>query len=146
MTIDGTDFCIHQKGVPKKGNLFGSHKYAGESPLRYELGVDILAGNLVWVEGPYTADASNDVNFFSGVLSHCLEPGERLEADNGYVGHTDKIKCPNNDCNPAENLGMQSVARSRHKTLTGALKTGASWRRFTATTSRCTGRFFTRVR
>jgi len=49
-------------------------------------------------------------------------PGERVEADNGYVGRPDKIKCPNNDCNPARNLGMQSAARSRHETFNGRLK------------------------
>jgi hypothetical protein len=55
MTVDGTDFRIPQKGVVTKGNAFASHKYAGKSALRYELGVDILAGNLVWIQGPYPA-------------------------------------------------------------------------------------------
>jgi hypothetical protein len=54
-------------------------------------------------------------------ISHCLEPGERVEADNGYVGHADKIKCPNNDCKPVENLGMQGTARSCHDMLNGCL-------------------------
>jgi hypothetical protein len=52
MMIDETDFRIQQKGVTKRGNAFGSHKYAGKSALRYELGINILKGNLVWVEGP----------------------------------------------------------------------------------------------
>jgi hypothetical protein len=43
-------------------------------------------------------------------------------ANNGYMGHVDKIKCPNNDCNPVENLGMQIAARSCHKTLNRCLK------------------------
>jgi hypothetical protein len=51
MTVDGTDFHIPQKGAATKGNAFASHKYAGKSALRYELGVDILAGNLVWIQG-----------------------------------------------------------------------------------------------
>jgi len=55
-------------------------------------------------------------------LAGHLLPSERVEADNGYVGHPDKIKCPNNDCNPAENLGVQSAARSRHETFNGRLK------------------------
>jgi len=42
-------------------------------------------------------------------LAHCLEPGEQVEAD--------KIKCPNNDCNPTENLAMQARVRSRHETF-----------------------------
>jgi hypothetical protein len=49
MTINGTNFHIQQKGAARKGNLFGSHKYAGKSALHYKIGVDILAGNLVWV-------------------------------------------------------------------------------------------------
>jgi hypothetical protein len=61
-------------------------------------------------------------SFFNSVLSLCLEPGERVEANNGYVGHTDKIKCPNNDCNPVENLGMQGTARSCHEMLNVCLK------------------------
>jgi hypothetical protein len=63
MTIDGTNFRIQQTGASRKGNLYGSHKYAGKSALRYELGVDILAGNLVWVEGLYPADTWNNIQF-----------------------------------------------------------------------------------
>ena len=122
MSIDGTDFRILQKGAATRGNAFGSHKYAGKSALRYELGIDILAGNLVWVSGPYPAGKWNDIKFFTNELAHCLEPGERVEADNGYVGHADKIKCPNNDCNPTENLAMQARVRSWHETFNGRLK------------------------
>jgi hypothetical protein len=84
--------------------------------------VDILAGNLVWFEGPYPAGVWPDVKIFNSVLSHCLEPGERIEVDNGYVGHPNKIKCPHNDCNPAENLGIQSAARSCHEIFNRHLK------------------------
>ena len=41
------------------------------------------ATNISWSPGNINA-----------VLSHFLEPGERVEADNGYQGHMDKIKCP----------------------------------------------------
>jgi hypothetical protein len=47
MTIDGTNFRILQKGAARKGNALSSFIYAGKSALRYELGVDILAGNLI---------------------------------------------------------------------------------------------------
>jgi len=121
MMIDGTDFRILQKGAARKGNAFGSFKYAGKSALRYELGVDILAGNLVWVSGPYPAGKYTDIAIFNSVLAHCLEPGEHVdvEADNGYVGRLDKIKCPNNDFNPAENRLMQGIARFCNETLNG---------------------------
>jgi hypothetical protein len=57
---------------------------------------------------------------------HCLELGKRVETDKGYMRHTNKIKCPNNDCNPAENLGIQGTVRSCQKMLNGRLKTGPS--------------------
>jgi hypothetical protein len=124
MTVDGTDFRIPQKGAATKGNAFASHKYAGKSALRYELEVDILTGNLVWIQGPYPAGKYIDIKIFNKVLRNFLEPGERVEADEeGYRGHPDKIKCPGNDANPAENRAMQGRAvRARHKTLNGRLK------------------------
>ncbi len=63
MTVDGTDFRIPHEGAATKGNAFASHKYAGKSALRYELGVDILAGNLVWIHGPYPAGKYTDIKF-----------------------------------------------------------------------------------
>ncbi len=122
MTIDGTNFRIHQKGPAARGDAFASHKYADKSAISYELGADILAGNLMWISGPYPAGKYTDIAIFKDVLTHCLKPGEQVEADNGYVGHTDKIKCPNNDCNPAGKLAMQGRARSCHETLNGRLK------------------------
>jgi hypothetical protein len=100
--------------------------------LRYKLGVDILVGNLVWIQGPYPAGKYNDIKIFNSVLHHYLEPGERMEVDNGYVGHADKIKCPDNTCNPEENLAMQACVRSWHETLNGQLKIGVSLHRYTA--------------
>ena len=55
MSVDGTDFRILQKGAATKGNAFASHKYAGKLALRYELGICILTGHLVWIEGPSAA-------------------------------------------------------------------------------------------
>jgi hypothetical protein len=56
--IDGTDFRIQQQGKACKGNPFASHKYGGKSAPRYKLGIDILEGNLVWIQGLacYVAD------------------------------------------------------------------------------------------
>jgi hypothetical protein len=90
--------------------------------LRYEIGVDILAGNLVWIQGSYPAGKHNNIKIFNSVLHHYLEPGKCVEADNGYVGHADKIKCPDNTCNPEENLSMQACVRSQHETLNKQLK------------------------
>jgi hypothetical protein len=58
-----------------------SHKVAGKSALRYKLGVDILAGNQVWIQGPYPAGKYTNIVIFNKVLQNFLEPGERVEAD-----------------------------------------------------------------
>jgi hypothetical protein len=122
MTINGTDFHVPQKGLLKKGNAFASHKYAGKSALRYELGISIFVGDLVWIQGPYPAGKYTDIIIFNKVLTNFLEPGERVEADDGNRGHANKIKCPKNDVNPTENLVMQGRARARHETFNGQLK------------------------
>ncbi len=64
MTVDGTDFRIPQKGAAMKGDVFAS-QYMGKSTLRYELGVDILTGNLVWIQGPYPASKYTDIVIFN---------------------------------------------------------------------------------
>ena len=122
MTIDGTNFRIPQKGAATKGNAFASHKYGEKSTLRYELGVDILAGNLVWIQGPYPVGKYSDIVIFNEVLTFFLEPGERVEADKGYRRYPGKIKCPANDANQAENRALQGKARARHETFNGWLK------------------------
>ncbi len=76
MTVDGTDFCVPQKGTATKGNAFVSHKYAGKSPLRYELGVSILGGDLVWIQGPYPVGKFADIKIFNKVLLILLDLGE----------------------------------------------------------------------
>ena len=109
ITVDGTDFCIPQKGAATKGNAFASHKFAGKSALRYEMGVDILVGNLVWIQRPYPAGNGKytDIKIYNKGLRNFLQPGERVEADDGYPGHPEKNECPGNDVNPAENRTMQ---------------------------------------
>jgi hypothetical protein len=84
--------------------------------------VDIIEGNLVWVEGPYPAGMPG-ITIFRNGLSHHLDPFERVEADDGYVGEAPRqVKCPKSAANPTENLGMQSRVRSRHETLNGRFK------------------------
>jgi hypothetical protein len=122
MTVDGTDFRVPQKGTATKGNAFASHKYAGKSALRYKLGMSILGGGLVWIQGPYLTGKYNDIAIFKKVLRHFLDPGEQVKADKGYVGHLDKIKYPQNVGNTAEKWAMQGRVRVRHKTLNWRLK------------------------
>jgi hypothetical protein len=82
MTVDGTDFCVPQKGTATKGNAFASPKYAGESALHYKLGMSILGGDLVWIQGHYPMGKYNDIAIFNKVLHHFLDPGERVKVLN----------------------------------------------------------------
>jgi hypothetical protein len=69
MTIDGTNFCISQKGIVKKGNAFVSHKYLGKSTPCYKLGMDILGGDLVWIQGPFPGGKYTEIMIFDKVLA-----------------------------------------------------------------------------
>jgi hypothetical protein len=51
-----------------------------------------------------------------------LDPGAQFKADNGYVGHPDKIKVPQNVGTPVEKWVMQGRFRAHHKTLNRRLK------------------------
>jgi hypothetical protein len=134
MIVDGTDFCVAQKGTATKGNAFASHKYAGKSALRYELGVSILGGDLVWIQGPYPVGKYTEIKIFNKVLRLFLDLGEQVEDDEGYLGHPNKNKCPQNVGNRAEKWAMQRRVRAHHKMLNGRLKIGGSSPRSTATT------------
>jgi hypothetical protein len=83
MSVGGTDFWIPQKRQGKKGNPFGSHKYASKSAQHYELGVNIREGNLVWIQGPYPAGKWPDIKIFNAVFANFLEQYEPMMATVG---------------------------------------------------------------
>ena len=120
MTVKETDFQVPQHGAATVGNPFRSHKFAGKSALRYEPGVSILGGDLVWIQGPYPAGKFTNITIFNKVLHHFLDPGERVEVDEGYTGHPNKIVCPTNPGYSSQRRAMLARARARHKISTGA--------------------------
>jgi hypothetical protein len=76
----------------------------------------------VWIQGPYPAGKFTDIKIFNKVLHHFLDRGEQVEADEGYIGHPDKIKCPQNVVNPAEKWVMQGRVRAHQEMLNRRLK------------------------
>ena len=123
LSIDGTDCRIPQQGAAVQGNPFSSHKFKGKCGLRYELGVDIKEGNLVWINGPFPCGKYPDITIFRNGLRHFLDPFERVEADDGYIGEAPyHVKCPKCAANPEENRRMQGLVRARHETLNGRFK------------------------
>lgn len=118
LSVDGVD-CR----VPNHGPKFASHKYKGKSGLRYEIGIDILKGEISWLNGPYPAGEWPDINIFRHALMHQLDPNERVEADDGYVYEAPKkVKCPANFSNPPENEAMQQRVRNRQETVNKRMK------------------------
>ena len=65
----------------------------------------------------------NDILIFRDSLMTYLAPGERVEADDGYVGESPQyVKCPASFTNPAETLEMQARVRNRHETVNKRFK------------------------
>ncbi len=89
--------------------------------------MDIIAGNIVWVNGPYAAGKCTDIKNFRRGLAHWLDEHKRVEADNGYIGEApQKVKCPGCMSNLTENQAMQNRVQSSHESLNGRLENWAN--------------------
>lgn len=71
--------------VPEKGPDWFSHKFK-KSGVRYEVALGIKTGDICWFSGPYMCGLWPDIEIFRASLITFLDPYERVEADNGYVG------------------------------------------------------------
>ena len=76
ITVDGTDFRI-QEPVPFDTGWF-SHKFKGPG-VRYEVGIAIQTGWIVWVNGPFMCGNWPDLRIARDSLHAELEAGE------GYI-------------------------------------------------------------
>lgn len=109
--------------MPNHGPDYASHKFNKKSGLRYEICLNIQTADVVWIHGPFPCGKWPDINIFREALMHHLDNGERVEADDGYVGeHPMHIKCPKGFANGEETLYMQQRVRSRQETINNNLK------------------------
>jgi hypothetical protein len=116
--VDGTDFAI-----PQYGPAFSSHKFNMKSGLRYEVGICIKTGDIVWLNGPFPCGRNPDITIFRKALLSHLNPGERVEADDGYIGDAPQyVKCPKAFTNPVETERMQQLVRNRQETVNKRFK------------------------
>ena len=119
VTVDGTDFWICEPKPFTKD--FYSHKFA-KAGLRYEVGVCIQAGLIVWINGPFVAGKYNNITIFRSKMIYKLLDWEMVEADQGYVGQLNKIHVKY-ELGVSENQFEAKVrARARGETINGRFK------------------------
>ncbi len=68
---------------PSQDNPFSLFNFSGKCGSWYKFGVDIFAGNIVWINGPYVAGKHPNIKLFCSGLAHLLDKYERVEAEDG---------------------------------------------------------------
>lgn len=114
--MDGTDFRIYEPS-PFDAKWY-SHKFKGPG-VRYEVGVCIATGHIVWIHGPFPCGSWPDLRIFRDSMQFALDDGELALADGGYRG------C--RSCETPSGLNdfdqkMKADARARHETVNRRFK------------------------
>jgi hypothetical protein len=117
VTVDGTDFQIFEP-TPFDPKWY-SHKFKGPG-VRYEIGICIQTGWIVWVNGPFPCGSWPDLRIARDWLIYELEAGEMYCADGGYLDGNQYSVTPNGLNN--EDQRMRSLARARHETVNRRFK------------------------
>jgi hypothetical protein len=117
LSVDGTDCRI-----PEHGRRFCSHKFK-KSGLRCEVGLCVITGDCVWINGPHECGTWNDLMMFrNSIMSH-LGENERVEADDGCLGEAPRfVKCPKSIANCIDCDRMQQHVRNRQETINKRFK------------------------
>ena len=113
VSVDGTDFQIYQWKPFWKG--WFSHKFKGPG-VRYEVGVCIRTGSIVWFNGPFPCGKWPDINTFRQGMKHCLRTGEKVQADLGHRGEALLIVTPD------ETSDTGRAVQARHETINKRFK------------------------
>jgi len=117
VTIDGVDFKIDEP-LPFDDCWF-SYKY-NHAGLRYEMGVCIQTGWIVWLNGPFPPGEYSDLAITRMGLNQALERDEKYLADSGYREPDGWAESPNGLNN--EDQKMKQKARVRHECINGWFK------------------------
>lgn len=117
ITIDGTDFLIYEP-TPWSAKWF-SHKL-NHAGLRYEVGVCIQTGWIVWINGPYPAGDWPDLNIARDGVCDALAPDEIFLADGTYADGHGWCDTPTGQENADQ--WMKGKARARHEDINSLLK------------------------
>ena len=124
VSIDGTDFRIYEP-TPFSKSWF-SHKFKGAG-LRYEVGIAIQTGWIVWIHGSFPCGDWPDLAIARHGVCNMVDDGELLIADGGYHDGEQYFVTPNGLNNYEQYL--QSVVRARHETVNQRFKQWAALER-----------------
>lgn len=117
MSVDCVD-CAVKEPYPFDKGIF-SEKLNGPG-YKYEIGICIATGDIVWVNGPFKAGKNDSTIFKEDGLMDALCEDECVEVDAGYKG-SDKFKNPNiSQCRTDRK--QKSRVRARHEVANSRLK------------------------
>lgn len=111
--MDGVDFKILEPIPFNKG--WYSHKFKGAG-LRYEIGLNIRTGNIIWAFGGYPCGLYPDLKLARETYVHSVGAGEKTMADKAYKDDNFFI-LPND-----HNHTLHKLIMSRHETVNKRLK------------------------
>ena len=117
VAVDGTDFKVNEPS-PFSWK-WCSHKI-NHAGLRYEVGICIQTGSIVWINGPYAPGHWPDINIARDCLHGALDSDELHLADGAHKDGHGWCVVPNGLNNADQH--MKAVARARHEVINGLFK------------------------
>lgn len=117
VSLDGTDLPIKEP-QPFDPKWF-SHKINGAA-LRYEMGVAIQTGWIVWLHGPFPAGEWPDLRIMRDCIIYAVDEEEMLLADGGYADGGNYTVTPTGLNRPIDR--SRALVRARHETCNHRLK------------------------
>ena len=124
LSVDGVDFEIKEpgytNGTEDEYRMWYSHKFSGPG-LRYEIGVCIQTGEIVWVAGPFPPGQFTDLMIFDLGLKQELDVGEMVEVDAGYLG-PGPVRTPDDYNGNLDWKYMKGKVRARHEQINSCIK------------------------
>ena len=118
LCIDGMDFHIIEP-TPFLAKWF-SHKL-NHASLRYEVGIAIHMGWIVWINGPFPCGKWSNLHIMRESIIYSLDHSEFLMGDWGYMDNNNFTITPTGE-RGIVNI-MHSRSQARHETCNGHFKT-----------------------
>lgn len=117
VSVDGTDFPINEP-QPFSPSWY-SHKFHGPG-VRYEIGLSVASGRIIWVNGSFKCGAFPDNKSFCIDMKNCPRSDESVIADCGY---TDARCITKRSKSIPGHHKIHKLIRAMHETVNHRLKT-----------------------